>query len=158
MEVEDLQKEIKRLNRQVQILANVRAQDVAAIVKGFVAKYGDEALQIAADAHTNMVGDDAAKMAKNFEPNAKGIAELLSVMHTNVGITGEVIEATPKRSVRRETKCPFAGVWPAEYCEIIHGPSLEKTAKMVNPKIKVIRTKHLGNGDEYCEYAFELED
>ena len=155
---EELQKEIKRLNRQVQILANIRAQDVAMIVKAFVDKYGDEALQLAADAHTNMVGEDAEKMAKRFEPNAKGMIEMLSAMHNNVGIIGEVIEATPKRAVRRETKCPFAGAWPAEWCEIIHGPSLEKTAKMVNPKILVHRSKHLGKGDEYCEYAFELED
>jgi predicted hydrocarbon binding protein len=78
----------------------------------------------------------------------------------------EVIEYSPKRSVLRVLTCPWLeGLkrshrekFAPKICDPVCETVYHSWSEAINPKIKVEKPKKMGEGDEYCDFIFMLED
>ena len=78
---------------------------------------------------------------------------------------GEIVEATPERSVRRVTGCAWwenhkeSGLAPElSSCPAACQTWVEEGIKAVNAKLTVNLTKAMPWGDPYCENVFEFKE
>lgn len=116
-------------------------------------------MAVAARSHAEMSRPLLERLVqKNALPrDARGAAQLVTMLHTMGGVEGEVIESTPQRAVRREHKCPFQDVWTAEMCRQFSPAIMEVICQVVGPGLTTYHTSYLSGGDPTCDIVFQME-
>ncbi len=84
------------------------------------------------------------------------------------GVDFDILDERPERFAMRQ-QCPwwadFKSVWEPlgvdirePLCNVGCTGWAKEWANMVNPKIKFQKTKYIGDGDDCCEFVFEITD
>lgn len=73
----------------------------------------------------------------------------------------KILEASPDKICIKITRCPAEKVFRnrdlLKLCEIYCDSDFE-TAKIINPKVKLVRDKTLAKGDDYCNHCWIWEE
>jgi hypothetical protein len=78
----------------------------------------------------------------------------------------EVVEYGSKRSVLRVLSCPWLEgfkrsnreKFAPKICDPVCETVYHSWSEAINPKIKLEKPKKMGEGEEYCDFVFTLED
>jgi len=156
----ELRHEVETLKKRLDVEGKTRGTVIRVLTEAFVKEYGEGAVAVAAKAHAEMGRPLLERlMNKNALPrDARGAAQLLTMLHTMGGVEGEVIESTPQRAVRRERKCPFQDVWPADMCRRFSPAIMEVICQVVSPRLTTHHTSYLSAGDPTCDIVFEMKE
>ena len=141
----------------------IREYDLAAAIYKETAKElgGDRALKIVRRVLDARQLETAEELKKNLGGNS---FELLAENYRKKAAerdTLEILEITDKHIACKVTQCVSAEAFEAlgcpelcrEYCDTDFA-----YIKAFNPKMKLIRTKTIAGGDDYCDHIWALED
>lgn len=93
------------------------------------------------------------------EKDATTAVRAATYMHNLTHPVGEITELTPRRSVRIEKHCPFAGLLSPDKCrDLISGPAFRGLCEAIHPNLIHSHTKYLSGGDDVCDLIFELKE
>jgi len=153
-----LRQEVETLKKRLDTEARMRGAVIRTLTEAFIKAYGEGAMAVAARAHAEMSRPLLERLMQRnpVERDARGAAQLLTMMHTMGGVEGEVVESTPQRAVRRERRCPFQEVWSVEMCRQFSPAIMEVICQVVNPKLTSYHTSYLSGGDPTCDIVFEM--
>jgi len=130
-------------------------------VEALVEKYGPEIYDVLGNVSREFAYTRYSKIINQLgikEQNAIAAVKLISYVHTIGGIKGEVIEASPEKSVRIERECPMKDIYTYEMCKnIVSLPALQGICKALGGKVVVSHPKYMPRGDDVCEFVFEMK-
>ena len=130
-------------------------------VEALVEKYGPEIYDVLGNVSREFAYTRYSKIINQLgikEQNAIAAVKLISYVHTIGGIKGEVIEASPEKSVRIERECPMKDIYTYEMCKnIISLPALQGICKALGGNVVVSHPKYMARGDDVCEFVFEMK-
>ena len=130
-------------------------------VEALVEKYGPEIYDVLGNVSREFAYTRYSKIINQLgikEQNAIAAVKLISYVHTIGGIKGEVIEASPEKSVRIERECPMKDIYTYEMCKnIVSLPALQGICKALGGNLVVSHPKYMPRGDDVCEFVFEMK-
>lgn len=150
-------------------VASVRAwQYYGDVMKEVYEKFGDQALECFSNQMRKAAERYVPKALKHFNipgHDARSVAAYFILADGIVfpKLKWNVVETSEKKTILRcGPPCPighdpYGKDLPPEICRALL--SHERTAaKLINPKLRLIDSKLMCAGDEYCELIFVLED
>ena len=154
----ELRQEVEALRKRLEVEGRMRGTVIRVLTEAFVKEYGEAALAVAAKAHAEMSRPLLERLMQRhaLPGDARGAAQLLTLLHTLGGVQGEVVESNPERSVRRERKCPFQDVWTPDMCHQFSPAIMEVICQVVDPGLTSHHTSYLSGGDPTCDIVFEM--
>lgn len=130
-------------------------------VKALVEKFGPEVYEVMGNVSREFAYARYSKIINQLgikEQNAIAAVKLISYVHTIGGIKGEVIEASPEKSIRIERECPMKDIYTYEICKnIVSLPVLQGICKAVGGNLVASHPKYMPKGDGVCEFLFEMK-
>lgn len=143
----------------------IRRREAARLIeytRALVKRFGPEVIDVLAETTRDLGAKAAHRLLDELnikERDATTAVRLLSYFYGLVGNSGEVVEATPDRAVRRESICICSDIWDFEFCnKVTGGPFLEGLCSAINPKLTFSHPKWMSRpGDGCCEVVFEMK-
>ena len=134
----------------------------AFIVKEFVAELGkDRALEVVGRALEKMQIDTARQWAVQLGSNSLEALAKFFRPRAAQSENMKVLEVTDRHIAIKISRCfaaeAFAYLGLPEVCKL-YCQSDYAMIKAFNPKMKLVRTKTIAGGDEYCDHIWALED
>ncbi|MFC2020032.1 hypothetical protein ACFLU4_08870 [Chloroflexota bacterium] len=121
-------------------------------------EYGAEAIDVMMEGNRKMWVELATQLMDELnirERNCIGAIKILTWSHRDMG---RVAEATPKRAVREETRCPMLPLFGADWCIRATQSSLLGIANAVNSNITLHHDEFTCKGGSICRAVFELKE
>lgn len=142
-----------------QLQERIKQYEMAvAFAKEFIEELGEErALPIIARALEKMQIKAARQLAEKLGSNSlEALAE-----HYRRTAPERVLEVTDRHIALKIPRClsweAFNYLGAPEICRLYCNTD-DAYIKAFNPRMKMIRTKTISNGDEYCDHIWALED
>ena len=164
---QELKKELKRYENmydceeRFKMVKERSGISLVLYVKALVEKFGPQVYEVLGNVSREFAYSRYSKIINHLgikEQNAIAAVKLISYVHTIGGIKGEVIEASPEKSVRIERECPMKNIYTYEMCKnIVSLPALEGICKAVGGNLVVSHPKYMPRGDDVCEFVFEMK-
>lgn len=128
--------------------------------------FGEKGWQVIEEV-ARKIGRERAQLLKealDIDVNdARSLGKVFDFEDSMNGVSGEWIEATQKRAVKKETKCVAAEIFKdfPDYCGRLMCTLAKATIEELNPKAKLndfSAGKLLAKGDDYCQVCITIED
>jgi hypothetical protein len=96
------------------------------------------------------------KLGIEGQDDAIAAVKVLTYLHTLSGVIGQIIEMTPQRCVRLESRCPLSGVFSRHFCQcVLSYPTFTAIGTAIHPDLIHRHETYLSAGDEGCTLVFE---
>ncbi|MBI4596768.1 MAG: L-2-amino-thiazoline-4-carboxylic acid hydrolase [Candidatus Tectomicrobia bacterium] len=161
---EDKARLLKEAKRRV--MQDYMARWPLFMAKKVTETFGEKGWQVIEEV-ARTIGRERAQLLKEaleIDVNdARSLGKVFDFEDSMNGVSGEWIEATRKRAVKKETQCVAAEIFKdfPEYCGRLMCTLAKATIEELNPKAKLndfSSGKLLAKGDDYCQVCITIED
>ncbi len=152
--------------REVPLLVRreIEAGIAVPLIKAFMEELGRErALEVARRVIESLAEESGRMLAQVVGGNSlEHFGKAAAVFSKGGASESQVIEASPNRLLMNITKCRYVDVYKElgmhDFGYLLSCGRDFAMIRGFNPKIKFTRTKTIMEGDDHCDFVFELEE